>query len=197
MASFSIVEGVNTVEAASPAEWRAWLAQHHNSVSGIWLIIYRKESGVPSVYYPEAVDEALCYGWVDSAPRKRDAVSYYLYCTPRKPKSNWSRVNKEKVAQLRTEGKMTEAGERMVTLAKANGRWEILDGVDRLDLPDDLLHLLKANREADQNWQAFSPSSRRGILEWILNAKQPATRQKRIEETVRLAAQNIKANHPR
>lgn len=185
------------MEAASSAAWRAWLAQNHDKVSGIWLIIYRKESGLPSVYYPEAVDEALCYGWVDSAPRKRNAVSYYLYCSPRKPKSNWSRVNKEKVARLLTEGKMTEAGQRMIDLAKANGCWEILDGVERLDMPADLLESLKTNEEAYANWEAFSPSSRRGILQWILNAKQPATRQKRIDETVRLAAQNIKANHPR
>lgn len=148
------------------------------------------------MYYSEAVDEALCFGWIDSAPRKRDERSYYLYFSPRKPRSKWSGVNKAKVENLLKAGKMADAGLRMVQLAKETGTWEALAEVDALTEPEDLAGALNANPESRKNWNAFAPSARRGILEWIHDAKQPATRQKRIAETARLAALNLRANFP-
>jgi uncharacterized protein YdeI (YjbR/CyaY-like superfamily) len=143
------------------------------------------------------VDEALCFGWIDSKPNKRDGDSYYQFFTKRNPKSNWSKVNKAKVANLIKEGLMQPAGLELIENAKQNGTWDALEEVDKLTLPNDLLERFATNKMARQNWEQFPRSSRRGILEWIMNAKKPETRQKRIEETVALAAKNIKANHYR
>lgn len=188
-------KGVKAIQAESSAAWRAWLEEHHRSEKSVWLIIYRKESANPSVYYPEAVDEALCFGWIDSKANKRDAVSYYQIFTKRNPKSNWSKVNKDKVERLMAEGRMHASGLEMVELAKKSGTWSALNEVDNVLLPDDLKALFAQNNTAWEHWEKFSRSSIRGILEWILNAKKPETRQKRIEETVALAEKNIKANH--
>jgi len=190
-------DGVQTFHAASQEEWRTWLERNHATEKSVWLIIYKKESEVPSVYYPEAVDEALCFGWIDSKPNKRDHKSYYQFFAKRNPKSNWSAVNKAKVEKLMKAKRMAPAGLAMVELAKRNGTWTALDDVDKVLMPHDLQALFNQNQDALANWEKFARSSRRGILEWILNAKKPETRQKRIEETVALAAQNIKANHPR
>lgn len=149
------------------------------------------------MYYPEAVDEALCFGWIDSKPNKRDTQSYYQFFARRNPKSNWSKVNKDKVALLIEAGLMQPAGYEMIRIAQENGTWTALDEVENLTLPPDLKASLDTNPTAFAHWESFSRSSKRGILEWILNAKTPATRQKRIAETVSLAANNIKANHPR
>ncbi|MDH4471299.1 MAG: YdeI/OmpD-associated family protein [Fluviicola sp.] len=191
-----IKNGIACFYASSRENWRLWLTENHQTVSSVWLIIYRKESGVESVYYPEAVDEALCFGWVDSKPNKRDEQSYYQFFSKRNPKSNWSKVNKDKVAKLIEQGLMQQAGIEMVELAKKSGTWTALDEVEQTIVPTDLKHLFDKNELAWKNWQAFSRSSRRGILEWILNAKKPETRLKRLEETVSLAEKNIKANHP-
>jgi uncharacterized protein YdeI (YjbR/CyaY-like superfamily) len=188
--------GKQTFYAKDQQTWRDWLEQNHKNEKSIWLIIYRKESKVPSVYYPEAVDEALCFGWIDSLPNKRDGQSYYQFFSKRKPKSNWSQVNKNKVDKLIKEKRMHAAGMAMIQLAKETGTWSALDEVEKITLPEDLEVLLNKNKLALKNFIAFSKSSKRGILEWILNAKRTETRQKRIEETVFLAEQNIKANHP-
>jgi uncharacterized protein YdeI (YjbR/CyaY-like superfamily) len=188
-------DGIGTFHAQSSAEWRNWLEENHQSEKSVWLIIYRKDSQVPSVYYPEAVDEALCFGWIDSKPNKRDDASYYQFFSKRNPKSNWSKVNKEKVEKLMAQKLMTAAGLKMIELAKHTGTWTALDDVENLTLPNDLQAAFDHNNIAFEYWDKFSRSSKRGILEWILNAKKPETRQKRIDETVRLASENIKANH--
>ncbi len=188
--------GVKCYQAPSRADWRAWLSQNHESEKSVWLIIYKKESGVPSVYYPEAVDEALCFGWVDSKPNKRDDKSYYQFFAKRNPKSNWSRVNKEKVELLLKENLMAPAGLKMIELAKESGTWNALDDVENLILPSDLQAVFDQNSSAYEHWGKFPRSSKRGILEWIFNAKRKETRAKRIEETVRLASENLRANHP-
>ncbi len=171
--------------------------QNHKSEKCVWLIIYKKESKIPTVYYPEAVDEAICFGWIDSTINKRDGQSYYQYFAKRNPKSNWSRVNKEKVAQLLSTGLMENAGLKMIQLAQESGTWTALDDVENICIPNDLKAILEANRVALQNWGNFPRSSKRNILEWILNAKRPETRQKRIIEVVALAEKNIKANQER
>ncbi len=190
-------KGTEAYHANDQQAWRQWLADHHKEKKAIWLIIYHKESATPSVYYNEAVDEALCFGWIDSVPKKRDAESYYVYFSQRNPKSNWSRVNKEKIARLLKAKKIAPSGLAMIALAKESGTWDALNDVENLIVPDDLQAAFDQQPEAFINWQNFSPSSRRGILEWIFNAKKPETRQKRILETVRLAQENLKANQPK
>lgn len=187
-------EGIKTTSAKSALAWRKWLGKNHVREKSVFLIIYRKKCDVPSVYYSEAVDEALCFGWIDSVPKKRDAVSYYVLFSKRNPKSNWSRVNKLKVERLLIEGKMTEAGQKMIDLAKTTGTWTALDHVSDLIVPEDLQTMLLKNKKALKYFEAFSPSAKRGILEWIHTAKRMETRQKRLKEIVQLAAKNIKAN---
>jgi uncharacterized protein YdeI (YjbR/CyaY-like superfamily) len=188
-------DGIETFHAKSRAEWRIWLENNHQSERSVWLIIYKKASNIPSVYYPEAVDEALCFGWIDSTPKKRDDLSYYQFFAKRNPKSNWSKVNKLKVEKLIAENLMTAAGSIAIEIAKQTGTWTALDEVENITIPNDLQMALDNNPTALTYWDSFSRSAKRGILEWILNAKKPETRQKRIDETVRLASENIKANH--
>lgn len=187
-------KGTQTFHAQSRQQWRDWLALHASEEKGLWLIIYKKDSGVPSVYYPEAVDEALCFGWIDSKPNKRDNKSYYQYFSPRNPKSNWSRVNKEKVDRLLKAGLMANPGLAMIKLAKETGTWNALDEVEALIVPQDLAEAFSQYPEAASSFDAFPPSVKRGILEWIFHAKRANTRAKRIEETASKAQKNIRAN---
>jgi uncharacterized protein YdeI (YjbR/CyaY-like superfamily) len=190
-------KGTPTTYAPDAAAWRAWLAAHHATATSVWLILFNKSSAHPSVTYDQSVDEALCFGWIDSKANKRDAHSRYQFFSKRKPKSNWSQVNKAKVARLEAEGKIAPAGRAMIDLAKATGTWNALDSIYGDTLPDDLQAAFDAQPQALAHWNAFPKSTRNGILEWILNAKRPETRQKRIDETVRLAADNIRANQYR
>lgn len=180
--------------ARSRAEWRAWLADNHRTAPGVWLISSKKSTGQPRVEYDEAVEEALCFGWIDSLPRKLDDERSMLLFTPRKPKSGWSKLNKTRVDKLLAAGLMTEAGLQKIELAKKNGAWTSLDAVEALTVPPDLQAALDANPTARGHFEQFSKSARKGILQWIESAKRPETRQKRIEETVMLAAKNEKAN---
>jgi uncharacterized protein YdeI (YjbR/CyaY-like superfamily) len=182
--------------AANRAEWRQWLQENHATAQGVWLIYFKKGSGKTRVEYAEAVEEALCFGWIDSVVKPIDEFSYKQLITPRKPKSNWSKLNKERVERLIETGLMTEAGFKTIEIAKQKGTWNALDEVELLLVPADLQAGFDNNPLAFQNWEAFSRSARRGILEWLLNAKRPETRAKRIEEIVSLAAKNIKANFP-
>ncbi|MEM6631207.1 MAG: YdeI/OmpD-associated family protein [Bacteroidota bacterium] len=187
-------DGVKTFYAESREAWREWLQTYHDIEKSVWLIIYKKASKVPTVFYDEAVDEAMCFGWVDSKINKKDAQSYYQYFARRNPKSNWSRVNKEKIGRLLAEGRMAEPGLNMVELAKETGTWTALDDVENLVIPPDMLEEFEKYAQAQENWEAFPRSVKRGILEWIFNAKRPATRMKRIVETVSLAEENRRAN---
>ena len=189
-----VKDDVQTFHATSRAAWREWLTENHLTEKNVWLIIYHKKSATPSVYYDEAVDEALCFGWIDSIKYKRDEHSAIQFFSKRKPKSNWSRVNKEKVERLVAADLMMAAGFALIELAKQTGTWTALDDVEKLTVPDDMQALLNANLTAKAFFTAFPRSAKRGILEWILSAKQAETRAKRIEETVRLAAMNVRAN---
>lgn len=189
-----LYKNIKTFYAKDIFAWRAWLQKNGEQENSVWLIIYKKQSGTPSIYYSEAVDEALCFGWIDSTPNKRDENSYYQFFAKRNPKSNWSKVNKLKVEKLITEGRMAAQGMKMIELAKQKGTWDALNEVDEIIIPDDLQQALTANKTAKQFFEAFSRSSKRGILEWVLNAKKPETRKKRIAETVALAANNLRAN---
>jgi uncharacterized protein YdeI (YjbR/CyaY-like superfamily) len=186
------LDDLRRIEPASQAEWRQWLTDNHASKDSIWLVMPKKASGLPGVAYSDAVDEALCFGWVDSLPRKLDDKRSLILMSPRKPKSNWSAVNKAKVARLETAGKIAAPGQAMIDLAKANGTWNALDRVNALETPDDLAAAFTP--QAAVFWDAFPRSTKRGILEWILNAKSAETRAKRIAETAAKAAENLRAN---
>ena len=192
--SAEFLQNILCLPMPSVAAWRAWLEANHATEKSLFLIIYHKKSGVESVYYPEVVDEALCFGWVDSTPKKRDEHSYYVLFARRNPKSLWSAVNKAKVERLLAEDRMAPAGLYMVELAKKTGTWTALDGVSALEMPADLEAAFATEPQARAYFEAFPPSARRGILEWILTAKRPETRSQRIAETVRLAAKNERAN---
>jgi uncharacterized protein YdeI (YjbR/CyaY-like superfamily) len=186
--------GIATFYAASRQDWRNWLEQNAENEISVWLIIHKKASPQPSIYYPEAVDEALCFGWIDSKANKRDEFTYYQFFSKRKPKSNWSKVNKIKVAQLIEQGLMRPSGLKMIEHAKSIGTWDALNEVEEIRIPDEMQKFFDEQPVAFQHWNLFSRSVKRGILEWILIAKRPETRTKRIVETVSLAAENKKAN---
>ena len=180
--------------AETREEWRNWLAENHTQTEGIWLITYKKNSGMPYLSYDEIVEEAICFGWIDSVPRKLDEQRTMLYISPRKKKSNWSKVNKERVAKLLKQDLIHSSGMSKIEQAKTDGSWSFLDDVEALILPGDLEQALVKNPLAQKYFTAFPPSVKRGILEWIKNAKRSPTRNKRIQKTVELAAQNVRAN---
>lgn len=182
------------VQIESRREWRTWLEQNHTKAQGIWLITFKKHCGDKYVSYDEIVEEALCFGWVDSLPRKLDADRSMLWLSPRKPGSNWSKLNKERVEKMIAAGLMTSAGLVKIEAAKQDGSWHALDAIEALEIPPDLDAALASYTSARQHFDAFPRSVKRGILEWIANAKRPITRAKRIEETARLAEDNIRAN---
>jgi uncharacterized protein YdeI (YjbR/CyaY-like superfamily) len=187
---------VTTVVASTAADWRAWLAQHCRSEKDVWLVIQHKDSGTPSVRYHEAIEHALCFGWIDGLHRKRDADSSQLRFTPRNPRSTWSRVNRQRAARMIELGLMTEHGQAMIDLARASGTWQVLPDADSSAIPDDLQALFDRNEAARKNFENFPPSSKRLILEWVATAKRSDTRRRRIDQTVDLAALDIRANHP-
>jgi uncharacterized protein YdeI (YjbR/CyaY-like superfamily) len=168
------------------------LEENYASDQSVWLIIYKKESKIASVYYSEAVDQALCFGWIDSVPNKRDGDSYYVLFSKRNPKSNWSQVNKNKVSKLEKLGLIHVSGRKMIDLAKQTGTWNALDKVDALEEPDELMNLLNSSPAALANWRSFSKSYQRGILEWLMSAKREETKSKRLTEILRLSEENNK-----
>ena len=184
----------NSIHPLTRAEWRAWLAENHTRAEGIWLVSYKKATGKPRFEYDEAVEEALCFGWIDSKPNKLDEERSLLWFAPRKAKTGWSKPNKERVEKLLAAGAMTPAGLAKVEAAKADGTWTALDSIEALEVPPDLAAALATYPTATAYFDAFPRSAKRGILEWISTAKTPQTRAKRIEETARLAAENQRAN---
>ena len=184
----------NSVHPRTVAEWRAWLAEHHARGEGVWLITYKKGSQQPRLDYEEAVTEAICFGWIDSKPRKLDEARSMLWFAPRKAGSGWSRLNKERVARAISARRMTAAGMARVNEAKKDGSWSLLDAVENLEIPDDLARAFARHKPAARMFDAFPRSVKRSILEWIGNAKTAPTRARRIEETATLAAKGVRAN---
>ena len=160
---------------------RDWLTDHHDRSDGVWLVTWKKADPARYVAATDIVDECLCFGWVDSLPRAKDEARTMLYISPRKPGSNWSRVNKQKVARLSGGGRMTPAGQAVIDRAKEDGSWSALDDVEDLVLPSDLQAAFDAAPGAESTWHSFPRGVKRGALEILLNAKREATRQKRIE----------------
>ena len=181
------------VEVTGRSSLREWLTSNHSRTDSVWLVISKK--GDPRyTAYNDIVEEALCFGWVDSLPRALNETRSMLLLSPRKPGSAWSKANQDRVERLIAAGLMMPPGLAKFEAAKANGLWDKLEKVDALDVPDDLAGALAAYPSARQNFDAFPPSVRRGILEWIIQAKRPETRQARILETAQKAESNIRAN---
>ncbi len=176
--------------AASREEWRLWLHKNHNESIGVWLVYYKVKSGKPSVKYSEAVKEALCFGWIDSKVKSLDAESYMQVFTPRKPKSVWSKLNKQYIEELIAEDLMTEFGIAKIEVAKQNNSWTSLDAIEALIVPEDLQEAFELNATAKKYFQLFSNTTKKNILLWIQSAKRSETRLKRIEQTILSVTQN-------
>ncbi len=187
-------DGVIVVNPKSRAQWRSWLERNHAKLDNAWLVLYKKGHPEFVLDNPAAVEEGLCFGWIDSKVIRRDEDSRLQFFSKRKPKSNWSRINRERVKKLTDAGLMRPAGQAMVDLAKRTGTWTAMEGVENMEIPPDLAALLKKNKKAAANFHAFSPSARKLILTWIMSAKRPGTRQARVEKTVTDAADNLKAH---
>lgn len=188
---------IETYCPQSRTDWRQWLEKNHQSKQSVWLVYYTKKSNVPSISWSEAVDEALCFGWIDSTKKKIDDSSFMQFFSKRKPKSIWSKINKEKVQQLIDSKRMTKAGYESVETAKQNGSWTILDEVEELIIPNDLEIAFDKHKGSKDYFLSLSKSTRKIILVWIVLAKQEETRQKRIDEVVESAKQNLKPKHLR
>lgn len=179
--------------SADRQQWRQWLTDNYKTAPGIWFVFYKKKTGHPTLTYAEAVEEALCFGWIDSLPRKMDNERHALKFSPRKPRSVWSQPNKERIERLIANGQMTTAGLAKIEQAKQDGSWDALTDSDNLLVPDELETALLANPVARANFYGFPPGARKIILGWIGSAKRPETRAARIAQTVSQAAEGKRA----
>lgn len=176
----------------SKKEWRQWLQDNNNTKKGVWLVQYKKKSGKPTISWSDSVDEALCFGWIDSIRKTIDEDSFIQFFGKRKPTSVWSKINKEKVKLLIENNLMTNAGIASIEIAKQNGSWTILDEVEELIIPSDLQKALQLHKGSNDYFLSLSNSVRKSILQWVVLAKRPETRQNRINEIAELAAQKLK-----
>jgi uncharacterized protein YdeI (YjbR/CyaY-like superfamily) len=187
----------NSLHPATRDEWRAWLEQNHTRTEGIWLVSYKKATGKPAVDYEAAVEEALCFGWIDSKGGRVDDERTMLWMAPRKSGSGWSRPNKVRIERLMAAGRMAPPGLAKIEAAKQDGSWTALDASEALEMPDDLRAALASHPDAARHFEAFPPSAKKMILQWISSARRPETRAARVAETARLANENVRANQPR
>lgn len=164
--------------------WRAWLASNHGRERGVWVVSWRRGSGRDPVPYTELVEEALCFGWIDSTVNPLDDDRGLQLMTPRKPKSGWTRLNRSRVAAMEAQGRMTDAGRRAVEVAQANGWWTLADSVEDLVEPDDLTAALDAAPAGREAWDGFPPSARKQMLWSLVTAVRPETRAKRVAKIV-------------
>jgi uncharacterized protein YdeI (YjbR/CyaY-like superfamily) len=186
-------QNIPVVEVKSRSALRRWLASNHAASGSIWLVTWKK----PSPYhlpYDAIVEEALCFGWIDSQPRLLDAERSMLRLSPRKPGSGWSAVNKQRIEKLMASGLMQPAGLAMIEQAKRSGAWTALDAAHAGEIPADLAAAFERHPGSAAEFAAFPPSARRGILEWVVSARRPETRAARVEETASLAATGERAN---
>lgn len=172
--------------------WRAWLEEHHATKQAIWLIYAKKTSALPGITYAQAVEEALCFGWIDSRAQPIDQLTYRQFFSPRMPTSGWSKVNKERIQQLIQAGLMRDAGLRCIDQAKQNGSWQLLDDIEALIIPDDLEQAWQKKPMAKAYFSTLCRSDKRALLLWIVLAKRAVTHQKRIDEFIQLADQGQK-----
>lgn len=186
---------MNTLEELyfkSDDEWRKWLSEHYNSSKGVYLILYKVNSGVPSMRWEEAVRVALCYGWIDSTVKKLGDERRKQLFTPRNSKSVWSKLNKTHIKELIASKLMHQSGQLKIDVAKNDGSWTILDDVENLIIPTDLQLEFDKNHIAFSNYNQFAKSYKKGYLYWLNSGKRKATREKRIAEIIKLCTANIK-----
>ena len=194
MAGMGAFDDAEELEPATVEEWSAWLAAHHADRSGVWLVSARAATGRRAFDYDTAVVEALRYGWVDSVQRVVDEERSKLWFARRREKSGWSRSNKLRIERLEREGRLEPAGRAAVEAARANGAWSLLDAVEDLTVPDDLDAAFAEHPGSREQWDGFPPSARREILGWIVQARRPDTRERRVRETAEKAARGERAN---
>jgi uncharacterized protein YdeI (YjbR/CyaY-like superfamily) len=174
-------------------QWRNWLSQHHDKSNGVWLVFYKKNTGKSTLEYDEAVEEALCFGWIDSIIKKVDDEKYLRKITPRKSDSRWSELNKKRVKKLEKQGLMTEAGIGKVKQAKASGLWNKPDRPQiSLDIPKELARALTKNRKAHNFFDQLAPSYQKQFVGWIAVAKRQETKDRRVKESIALLEQGNK-----
>ena len=179
--------------AETRAAWRAWLAANHGIARGVWLCSWRSATRRPTCPYPEAVEEAICFGWIDSTVNTLDDERALQLMTPRKPKSAWTRLNRQRAAAMEQAGLMTDAGRRVIAAAQANGYWTIYDPVEDLIEPPELAAALDATADARRNWGDFPPHARKMMLWWVISAARRDTRQQRVDRIVEQAALGVRA----
>ncbi|NQX96808.1 MAG: YdeI/OmpD-associated family protein [Flavobacteriales bacterium] len=173
-------------------DWRKWLELNHNKKEAIWLIFHKKKSPNYNLSWSDSVDEALCFGWIDSTKKTIDTEKYIQYFSRRKAKSNWSKINKDKVKTLIEQGLMKEEGYKSIKIAKKNGSWTFLDEVEALIIPEDLKGEFANYKGSMEYFDSLSKSVKKILLYWIVSAKRKETRQNRILEIVENASKNLK-----
>ena len=173
-------------------EWREWLELNHKKKDAVWLIFYKKSSPNFNLSWSESVDESLCFGWIDSTKKSIDQERFKQYFSKRRPKSNWSKVNKDKIKSLIDQGLFKEAGYKSIEIAKENGSWTILDGIENLEIPNDLEQELSGHKGAKEYFDSLSKSVKKALLYWVVSAKRRETRIKRILEIVESASAGMK-----
>ena len=185
---------MKTIEFKNPSEWQAWLSENHDKENEIWLIFHKKATGIPCIEYKDSLDEALCFGWVDSLIKKIDEEKYARKFTPRKDNSKWSLVNKKRVEELIQDGRMTEHGLKKVNAAKQSGNWDSPTQKPKFDLtmPPEFIEALQNNPQAETTFNNLTSSQQKQYLLWIVTAKRPETRDKRIKESIQLLAEGKK-----
>ena len=183
---------IKSITPASINEWHEWLQKYHASEPSVWMIYYKANLGKPTVRYSDAVDEALCFGWIDSKAQSIDAVSYKQYFCKRKPNSVWSKVNKAKVENLLATGRMQAEGLKMIEMAKANGMWNKLDDAEALVVPNALQEKLNTHPDALVYFISLSRSDKRNLLQWLILAKRDETINKRMDEIFKCATEGKK-----
>lgn len=184
---------INPVYFKNRQEWRKWLEKNHDKEGEIWLVYYKKHTGKLSVTHEEAVEEALCFGWIDSKVRSIDGEKFMQKYTPRKPNSVWSEINKKAAEKMIREGKITKSGLIKIEEAKKNGMWEAAYTSKRkLPIPQDLKNALMKNKKAWDNFNKFANTYQNMYIGWVTGAKREETRKRRIKEIVKLVEQNKK-----
>jgi uncharacterized protein YdeI (YjbR/CyaY-like superfamily) len=185
-------ETIEIFYPTSRKHWRQWLQRHHNKKQSVWIVYYKKGSDMPTISWSEAVDEALCFGWIDSQKKSIDDEKFMQYFSRRKTNSAWSRINKSKIKRLTDDGLMTKAGIDCIETAKQNGSWTILDKIEEHVIPKDLEKEFRKNPGSKIYFSSLSKSDKRNILQWLVLARRDETRKKRVNEIAELAAQKLK-----
>jgi uncharacterized protein YdeI (YjbR/CyaY-like superfamily) len=189
------ISEIETYYPKTKQYWRKWLLKNHVQKDAVWLITYKKSANKPTVTWSDAVDEALCFGWIDSIKKTLDDERSIQFFSKRKPKSTWSKINKAKVEQLIASKQMTAAGLACIEIAKQNGSWTILDAIEELEIPKDLEKEFKKKVKAKTFFTSLSKSNKKIILYWLMSAKRSETREKRLKETVDSLSQEKKPNN--